>query len=98
MAGGALSPRLEESPIAQVRAASLVVVLYFILAHLGERALRRRNGTGYYATLEWWLKFMVVSGGNTHLQIFPWLKGEPADADSGENTGELAWRTTSTST
>ena len=44
MADGALSHRLEQLPIAQVHAASLVVMLYFILAHLGGRAFHLRNG------------------------------------------------------
>jgi hypothetical protein len=92
MADGALSHRLEQLPIAQVHAVSLVVMLYFILAHLGGRMSRLRNGRGYCATLEWWLHVVVLSGGSMHPQIFPWLKGKVAYLASGENTGDSAWR------
>jgi len=92
MADGALSYRLEKLPLAQVHAASITVMLYFVLAHLGERAFRPRNGSRYCATLDWWLQVVVLSGGKRHPQIFPWLEGSIASSDGGENTGESAWR------
>lgn len=87
MADGALSYRLERLPLAQVHAASITVMLYFILAYLGGRAFRPRNGSKYCATLDWWLQVVVLSGGKRHPQIFPWLEGSIASSDGGENTG-----------